>query len=98
MAAVAAQVVRDLSPTPVLDVIEAGALSALAATRSRRIGVIGTPTTINSNAYARAIHSIEPDARLTSQACALLVPLAHVAELSLQATTAVVDPGHAAPA
>jgi glutamate racemase len=75
MAAVAAQVVRDLSPTPVLDVIEAGALAALAATQTRRIGVIGTPTTINSNAYARAIHNIEPDARLTSQACALLVPL-----------------------
>ncbi len=75
MAAVAAQVVRDLSPAPVLDVIEAGALSALAASRSRRIGVIGTPTTINSNAYARAIHEIEPDARLYSQACALLVPL-----------------------
>jgi glutamate racemase len=75
MAAVAAQVVRDLSPTPVLDVIDAGALAALAATRSKRIGVIGTPTTINSNAYARAIHSIEPEARLISQACALLVPL-----------------------
>ena len=75
MAAVAAQVVRDLSPTPVLDVIDAGALAALAATRGQRIGVIGTPTTINSNAYARAIHSIEPAARLTSQACALLVPL-----------------------
>ena len=75
MAAVSAQVVRDLSPTPVLDVIEAGALSALAATRNKRIGVIGTPTTINSNAYAQAIHAIEPDARLTSQACALFVPL-----------------------
>jgi glutamate racemase len=75
MAAVAAQMVRDLSPTPVLDVIEAGALSALAASKTRRIGVIGTPTTINSNAYARAIHAIEPDARLTSQACALFVPL-----------------------
>lgn len=75
MAAVSAQVVRDLSPTPVLDVIEAGALAALAATRSRRIGVIGTPTTINSNAYAQAIHAIEPQARLTSQACALFVPL-----------------------
>lgn len=75
MAAVAAQLVRDLSPTPVLDVIEAGALSALAATRSRRIGVIGTPTTINSNAYARAIHAIEPEARLISQACPLFVPL-----------------------
>ncbi|MBM4180128.1 MAG: glutamate racemase [Betaproteobacteria bacterium] len=75
MAAVAAQLVRDLSPTPVLDVIDAGAVSALAASRSKRIGVIGTPTTINSNAYARAIHSIDPEARLTSQACALFVPL-----------------------
>ncbi len=75
MAAVAAQRVVDLSPTPVLDVIEAGALAALAATRTYRIGVIGTPTTINSNAYARAIHNLSPNAHLTSQACALLVPL-----------------------
>lgn len=75
MAAVSAQVVRDLSPAPVLDVIEAGALAALAASNTNRIGVIGTPTTINSNAYAQAIHAIEPQARLTSQACALFVPL-----------------------
>ncbi|MEW5893002.1 MAG: glutamate racemase [Pseudomonadota bacterium] len=75
MASVSAQVVRDLSPVPVLDVIEAGALAALAATETRRIGVIGTPTTINSNAYARAIHEVEPDARVVSQACALFVPL-----------------------
>ena len=63
MAAVAAHVVRDLSPTPVLDVIEAGALAAAIASRSKRIGVIGTPTTVNSNAYARAIHAVEPSAR-----------------------------------
>jgi len=75
MAAVAAHVVRDLSPTPVLDVIEAGALAAAIASRSKRIGVIGTPTTVNSNAYARAIHAVEPSARVTSQACALFVPL-----------------------
>jgi glutamate racemase len=75
MAAVAAQVVRDLSPAPVLDVIEAGAVNALAASRGKRIGVIGTPTTINSNAYARAIHQLDPEARLYSQACALFVPL-----------------------
>jgi glutamate racemase len=75
MAAVAADVVRDLSAAPVLDVIDAGAHSALAATRTRRIGVIGTPTTINSNAYSRAIHRLEPEARLVSQACALFVPL-----------------------
>jgi len=75
MAAVAAQVVRDLSPAPVLDVIDAGAVSALTASRSQRIGVIGTPTTINSNAYALAIHRIDPGARIVSQACPLFVPL-----------------------
>ncbi len=72
MAAVAAQVVRDLSPVPVLDVIDAG---AVAARDGKKIGVIGTPTTINSNAYARAIHDHAPDSRIYSQACALLVPL-----------------------
>ncbi len=75
MAAVSAQVVRDLSPVPVLDVIEAGAITALNASSTKRIGVIGTPTTINSNAYGRAIHHHSQDARITSQACALFVPL-----------------------
>ncbi len=72
MAAVAAQVVKDLSPVPVLDVIDAGAVSARGG---KRIGVIGTPTTINSNTYARAIHDYAPDSRIHSQACALFVPL-----------------------
>lgn len=72
MAAVAAQAVKDLSPVPVLDVIDAG---AAAARGGKRIGVIGTPTTINSNAYARAIHDYAPDSRIHSQACALFVPL-----------------------
>lgn len=75
MAAVAAQLVKDLSAVPVLDVIDAGALGAVASSQSRRIGVIGTPTTINSNAYARAIHEYEPDMRIYSQACPLFVPL-----------------------
>jgi glutamate racemase len=75
MAAVASQVVKDLSPVPVLDVIDAGALGAVAVSEKKRVGVIGTPTTINSNAYARAIHEYEPDMRIHSQACALFVPL-----------------------
>lgn len=72
MAAVAAQVVKDMSPVPVLDVIDAGAVSAR---HGKKIGVIGTPTTINSNAYARAIHQYAPESRIHSQACALFVPL-----------------------
>ena len=40
--------------------------------------MIGTPATINSNAYARAIHDYAPDSRIHSQACALFVPLVAV--------------------
>lgn len=75
MAAVAAQTVRDMSPVPVLDVIDAGAWAAVQASPGRRIGVIGTPTTVNSNAYARAIHAQQREARIYSQACPLFVPL-----------------------
>jgi glutamate racemase len=75
MAAVAHQVVDDLSPVPVLDVIDAGARSAVALTVAKYVGVIGTPATINSNAYARAIHQYDPAIRVFSQACALFVPL-----------------------
>ncbi|MBM4271612.1 MAG: glutamate racemase [Deltaproteobacteria bacterium] len=75
MAAVAYHSVKELSPVPVLDVIEAGARRAIEETRRKQIGVIGTPATINSNAYARAIHRQEPDIRVFSRACPLLVPL-----------------------
>ena len=76
MAAVAADVVKQLAlDVPVLDVIEAGARNAVAQTRSNAIGVIGTPTTVNSNAYARSIHHLNPGVRVYSQACPLFVPL-----------------------
>jgi glutamate racemase len=75
MAAVAYQAVKDLSPVPVLDVITAGARNASEETKTKQVGIIGTPATINSNAYARAIHRHDPDIRVFSQACPLLVPL-----------------------
>ena len=75
MAAVAYQAVKGISPVPVLDVIDAGARKAAAETHSKSIGVIGTPATINSNAYARAIHQHDPGIRVFSQACPLFVPL-----------------------
>jgi len=75
IASVAGEGVQERSPVPVLDVIDAGARIAAAETRTKNIGVIGTPATINSNAYARAIHRYDPDVRIYSQACPLFVPL-----------------------
>jgi len=75
IAAVAYDEVQGLSPVPVLDVIDAGARIAIAETRNKIIGVIGTPATINSNAYARAIHEHDSGIRIFSKACPLFVPL-----------------------
>ena len=75
IASVAYEPVQEMSPVPVLDVIDAGARMAVATTKSKNVGVIGTPATINSNAYARAIHRYDPGVRIYSQACPLFVPL-----------------------
>ncbi|OGP87679.1 MAG: glutamate racemase [Deltaproteobacteria bacterium RBG_19FT_COMBO_43_11] len=75
MAAVALQTIKDLSNVPVLEVIDASAKSAAKETRTKSIGVIGTPATINSNAYARAISLLDKDAKIFSQSCPLFVPL-----------------------
>ncbi len=60
---------------PVTGVILPGAQAAIAATRTGRIGVIGTRATIKSGAYERALRSLNPDVRVMARACPLLVPL-----------------------
>ncbi|GDY23881.1 glutamate racemase [Verrucomicrobiota bacterium] len=60
---------------PVFGVILPGAAAALRRTRTGRIGVIGTPATIRSEAYTRAILGQRADARVFARACPLLVPL-----------------------
>jgi len=64
------------SPVPVIGAVEPGAASALAATKSGHIGVIGTLGTVRSSAYAKAIMARDASAKLTALACPLLVPLA----------------------
>jgi glutamate racemase len=63
------------SPVPVVGVIEPGARAAVQASRSGKIGVIGTAGTIASGAYERAIKALRPDATVYARACPLFVPL-----------------------
>ena len=65
-----------LAPLPVFGVIEPGARAAIAASRRRRIAVIGTEGTVRGGAYARALHALDPTIAVSAQACALLVALA----------------------
>jgi glutamate racemase len=73
--AVALPALRERFKLPVIGVIEPGARRA-ARSRNRRIGVIGTEGTINSGRYPEAIRALVPDARISSAACPLFVPLA----------------------
>jgi len=66
---------RERSPVPVVGVIDPGARAAVAASKTGRIGVIGTAGTITSGAYERAIKALKPDAHVTAAACPLFVPL-----------------------
>jgi glutamate racemase len=74
--AVALPALRQALALPVLGVVEPGAAAAARATRSGRIGVIGTPSTIASGAYQRAIAAARPGAEVLARACPLFVPLA----------------------
>jgi glutamate racemase len=60
---------------PVIGVIRPGAESAMRATRNGHVGVIGTRATVKSGAYERALRDLDPEVRVTSRACPLLVPL-----------------------
>lgn len=73
--AVSLEAVKKEFPLPVIGVLEPGARAAAAATRARKVGVIGTEATINSGAYERAIARIAPDIQVVSRACPLFVPL-----------------------
>ena len=60
---------------PVLGVVEATAEAAVKATKNGRIGVIGTPATVNSGSYVNYINAVDPSIETFSQACPLFVPL-----------------------
>lgn len=49
--------------------------AAAKASRSRRIGVIATATTIRTGAYERELHRLDPEIRVFSKACPMFVPL-----------------------
>ncbi|MBU0481369.1 MAG: glutamate racemase [Proteobacteria bacterium] len=74
-ASVAADLIKAEFPVPVFEVIGPAVKEAVAASRSGRIGVIGTRATVRSNVYDRKIAAAAPEARVFSTACPLLVPL-----------------------
>ncbi|GMU62650.1 MAG: glutamate racemase [Myxococcaceae bacterium] len=74
--AVALPALRAKLPIPVVGVIEPGAKVAAESSRTGKVAVIGTPGTIASGAYQKALHALRPSLEVHAQACPLFVPLA----------------------
>jgi glutamate racemase len=71
--ALALGAIQEAVPVPVLGVIQPGAQSARAASRSGDVLVIATDATVHSHAYAAACQAL--NLRAVEKACPLLVPL-----------------------
>jgi glutamate racemase len=62
-------------PVPVVGVIEPAVRAAIRATRNHRVGLIGTQATVDSGAYQRALHRLDPAGAIEviPRACPLFV-------------------------
>jgi len=67
---------HEFAPVPVLGVLEPGAAAACRATRTGRIAVLATESTVRGGAYQLAIARQLPGAVVTARACPLFVALA----------------------
>lgn len=76
VSSVALDVVQKGAKVPVVGVIQPGAGAAVLASTKRRVGVIGTRATVNSNAYTHAIRRLDPEIQVFGRECPLFVPLA----------------------
>ena len=73
--AVAWEEVKEKLDIPVLGVILPGASAAIKATQTGKIGVLGTPMTIQSDIYRQKIQALSPGTEVENLACPKFVPL-----------------------
>ena len=71
---------REMFEVPIVGVISPGAQAAVEATRNRRIGVISTQGTMQSQAYLHAIKEIDPTVGVYQKACPELVEIVEAGE------------------
>lgn len=91
VSAVAADFLREKYPAvPIFDVVKPGLDEANKVTRQQRIGIIGTESTVKSQAHEKYLKEINPEVKVFYQACPLLVPLAEEGWIKRQETRRIV--------
>lgn len=67
--------IHEITDVPVFGVVEDAAKAAYAASKTKKIGVIGTQATVNSGIFKRKIEAIDGGAAVLQRACPLFVSL-----------------------
>ncbi len=73
--ALALEEVREHFDIPIIGVVEPGVNAAVDSSKNKKIGIIGTSSTINSEAYQKSIRDKLPDSEIMGVACPLFVPI-----------------------
>jgi len=81
VSAVAMPRLKGLLRIPLIGVVEPGVTAALRNSKARKIGVIGTPSTISSGAYQSRLLASDPSLQVHGRACPLLVSMAEEGRL-----------------
>lgn len=76
---------------PLTGVVDATVYAAVRATRNKKIGIIGTTTTIKSNSYNIGIAEYDKDIQIIKQDCPLFVPLVENGYFDTQVTRLVIE-------
>lgn len=88
---VAADALKERFPgVPIFEVVTPAVLKAVSITKTKKVGIIGTRATINSNVYNHKIAEIDPEIKTYGNACPLLVPLVEEGWMKARETKMIV--------
>ncbi|MGT2845694.1 glutamate racemase [Streptococcus massiliensis] len=82
--------IKEKLEIPVLGVILPGAAAAIKSTTTGKIGVIGTPMTVQSDIYRKKIQALSPEMNVQSLACPKFTPLVESNQLTSSITKKVI--------
>jgi len=88
---VAISALKEKFDVPIIGMIEPGAEMAVRKTKNKKIGVIGTRSTIDNKAYSKEIKKIDAAIEVFEKACPLFVPLAEEGWTDHQATIEIAE-------
>jgi len=88
---VALDTLREQFDIPIIGMIEPGSKYALSKTLNNKIGVIGTHSTINNEAYSTKLKKFKNEIEVFEKACPLFVPLAEEGWIDHKATQLIAE-------